>query len=110
VSTENTTQRDPQVGDGATISYWSDKDAATVVQVLRFMTGQRAGQVRGVVVQRDNWTVISGNEGDGSAEYTYAPNPDADRRTFLVNKHGRFTAGGVRLFVGTRRRYQDPSF
>ena len=103
-------QPEPQVGDAATVCMWSDRHPATVVEVLRFKTGKRAGQVRAVVIQEDDWKVIKGGEHDGSAEYEYTPNPDARRDTFLVDSRGRYGSEGRRLALGRRERYYDPSF
>lgn len=105
-------QPEPEVGQGATICMWSDRHPATVVAVLRFKTGPKTGQVRGVEVTGDSWKIVKGSEQDGSAQYTYTSNPDAPRRTFLVDQHGRYVekGGGDRLSLGGRDRHYDPSF
>jgi hypothetical protein len=100
-----------QPGHPATICMWTDRDPATVVEVLRFKSGDRKGQVRGVVVTMDHWKVVSGSESDGSAEYEYTSRPEGDRLTFLMTKKGLVRQGSRdRLSLGSRRRYFDPSF
>lgn len=104
-------QPEPQVGDAATICMYSDRKPATVVEVLRFKTGTRAGQVRAVVVQIDWWRVVSGSEGDGSAQYEYAADPNGYRYTFRADKRGRYASkAGDKLALGRRERYWDPHF
>jgi hypothetical protein len=105
------TQQEPTVGMAATIRMWADSDAATVVEVLRFKSGPRAGQVKGVVVQKDIATSIGGDGTVKAQEYTYAPNPEAPRLVFHLNNLGRYRGrSGDALGLGTRRTYREPSF
>ena len=104
---------EPTVGMPATICMWSDRHPATVVEVLRFKSGARKGQVRGVIVTEDSYKVVSGSEQDGSARYEYTSNPESpNRATFLVNQRGQYVCkgGGDKLALGSRERYYDPSF
>lgn len=105
-------QREPEVGMPATICHWSDREPATVVEVLRFKSGAKVGQVRGVVVTRDTWTVVKGSEYDGSAQYEYESKPYGTKITFLVNARGQYVrkGGSDKLALGSRERYSDPSF
>lgn len=105
-------QPEPKVGDGATVCMWSDRNPATITEVLRFKSGEREGQIRGVVVKADNWKVVSGSEHDGSAQYEYQSNDAARGVTFLVNQRGQYVqkGGGDKLRIGHRERYYDPSF
>lgn len=111
-----TPQPKVEVGEGATICHWSDRSPATVVEVLRFKSGARKGQVRGVVTQPDSYRLTSGSEQDGSAQYEYSRNPDAPRSTWLYSeRYRRFTKQGAgstgpRLAIGQRDRYYDPHF
>lgn len=98
-----------QPGHPATVCMWTDRDPATVVEVLRFKSGARKGQVRGLVVTMDHWVVVKGSEHDGSAEYAYTSRPEGPRVTFLLTKRG-LVGKGDRLSIGSRRRYYDPSF
>lgn len=108
--TQNVT---PEVGMGATYAIGSDRYACTIVEVLRFKSGARRGQIRGVVAQDDRAILISGSEHDGSAQYRYEPQTDVPRETFLWNpQRERFVlqGGGRALGLGHRSFYRDPSF
>ena len=103
---------EPEVGMGATVLMWSDRHAATVVEVLRYKSGALAGKVRAIVVQEDRSTVVSGSAHDGSAVYEHTANPFSARETFYRNKAGQFAlkCGNAKLAIGFRETYQDPSF
>lgn len=104
----------PEVGMGATYAVGSDRYVCTIVEVLRFKSGDRKGQIRGVVAQDDDVRVVSGSEQDGSATYEYMQNPQATKDTYLWNaRTGRFVLKGssyVRLGLGHRSYHRDPSF
>lgn len=70
----------PQVGDGATLVLWSDRQAYTVIEVKKSC----------VVVSRDNQPV----------------NP---RKAYL-RKDGNYYLGGHLLKIGFREEYYDPHF
>jgi hypothetical protein len=95
----------PQVGDGATWSPWTDSYAATVIAVSK--SGKQ------ITIQDDQSVIVSGSAQDGSAKYEYRPNPRGPVRKATRRQDGKFrlvgwTAGG---YVGPgRRAYQDPSF
>lgn len=101
-----------EVGMGATVIMWSDRHAATIVEVLK----TAKGKIKGVVIQRDSYKVISGTTMDGSAEYEYTPDTDAYKSTYTLRKNGTFVAegdemnGGQKILIGTREKYRDPSF
>ena len=84
----------------------------SVEEVLRFKSGAKAGQVRGVVITEDTAKVVSGSTHDGSARYEYTSNPEGPRATYLVNQRGQYVAkgGGFKLALGSRETYRDPSF
>lgn len=105
-------QQEPEVGMPATVCMWSDRSPATVVEVLRFKTGPKAGQVKGVVITGDSSKLVKGSEQDGSARYEYTSNPDSPyRATYLVNRRGQYVkrGGGDKLALGYRERYYDPT-
>lgn len=105
------TSRDPEVGDGATILYWSDRAPATIVEVIRFKTGTRKGEVKAVVVQADKATRTDSNGMSDAQTYEYERIPDAPKRTFTKRKNGQFSdKGGTGLAVGYREKYYDYSF
>lgn len=97
---------EPEVGMGATILMWSDRYAATVVEVRRFKSGQRAGQVAAVKVQEDKATRTDGHGMSDSQSYSYEPAPDGPVREFKVSRDGRFKG----LLVGKRDHHHDYSF
>lgn len=103
----------PVVGMGATVTYWSDRCPATVIAVRLFGSGPRKGQPREIDIQLDNWTVVSGNEGNGSAVYEYSRNTSAPVLTFRVNLRGRWLQKGLSgrgggLALNIRQRHYDP--
>lgn len=104
----------PEVGMGATYAVGSDRYACTIVEVLYFKSGERKGQIRGVVAQDDTARVVSGSEQDGSARYECTPNTGAGRDVYLWNERtARYVLKGssyVRLGLGHRTPYRDPSF
>jgi len=95
----------PQVGDGATWSPWSDCYAATVIAVSK--SGNQ------ITIQDDTSVVVSGSVQDGSAVYENRPNPNGRVSKATRRKDGKFrlvgwTQGG-RVGPG-RSTYQDPHF
>ena len=93
----------PEVGDGATICVGSDRYPATIVEI------KKNGRV---VIQEDNYKLISGTEQDGSAKYEYTSNPDGDKYTCYNGKRGWCVWGNKYkcIALGNRRRYNDPHF
>lgn len=101
----------PHVGMGVSFLYGTDTNPGTIFEVQKFKTGPRTGQIRRIGVREDNWTVVSGSEHDGSAQYEYESDENAPLVWFSKNKDGRWVSPkGQKLSVGTRRRYRDPSF
>jgi hypothetical protein len=105
----------PEIGQGATTLGYSDRHAASVVEVLK------GGEL--IAVQRDHAKVVKGSAHDGSAEYEYEPNPDGPIYWFRRGKDGRWEhvyknpesgrwkkSGGNGLILGMRREYYDPHF
>lgn len=101
----------PAVGMGATRLGWSDRHPYTVIEVLLFKSGAKAGQVRAVCVQEDNATRTDKNGMSDSQSYEYTPNPDAPVEVYRACKGGVFKdAKGSRLMIGKRSKYYDYSF
>lgn len=123
-------QPEPTVGMAVTMLAWTDRHAGTIVAVET----DKNGTVY-VHATRDAYTVTSGSEADGSAEYTYTPNPDGGRYTFRREADGKWTEvvrkalawddegnvtkrsprwsvsrNGYGLRIGAREVYRDPSF
>jgi hypothetical protein len=102
---------EPEVGMGATILMWSDRHAATIVEVVRYKTGQRAGEVKGVWIQADTATRTDSNGMSDAQSYTYAPNADAPRVYARRTAQGGYVlSSGSRLGIGYRENYYDYSF
>jgi hypothetical protein len=102
---------EPTAGMGATYLAWSDRYAYTVVDVMRFKSGPKAGQVKSVIATRDIATRTDLNGRSESQSYEYETNPNAKREVFTLRKSGRFQAsGGGVLAIGARREYYDYSF
>jgi hypothetical protein len=74
----------PSVGDGATLLHYSDRHAATVVEV------QTSGKSIIVAVQRDEATRIDKNDMSESQTYRFERNPDGPITFFRRNKYGRW--------------------
>ncbi len=100
----------PQVGDGATVCYYTDRHAATVIAVKTFKSGARAGQVREVTVQMDRATRTDDLGMSDCQSYSYERDPNGSTATFKVNKQGRFGTPGSSLAIGYREEYYDYSF
>jgi len=94
---------EPIVGMGASIGFGLDSDPYTVIEIKT---------PSHIVIQADEWHITSGNEGDGSARYEYAPNPSAQRQDVTFRRDGQWKLAGGSTYVslGGRRRYRDPSF
>jgi hypothetical protein len=105
---------DIQIGDGATLLMWSDRHAYTIIEVERYVTGARIGEIKAVVAQQDKATRLDGLGMSDSQSYTYQPNPNAEKERFTLRKDGRFRkVGSVNssvLAIGERREYYDYSF
>ena len=98
----------PKVGEGATILGWTDRHAATVIEV------SKSGKA--VSVQRDTQNRIDKNGMSDMQEYECTPNPNGCRQTFTLRANGAWVEkgqpmrGGARLSIGERRPYFDFSF
>ena len=98
-------QPEPKVGDGATILFWTDRIAGTIIE---------ASPTR-IVVQEDhaekNFTGMT-----DSQSYTYSPDPNGATYVFTLRKNGRWVRAGddlhrgQRVSIGHRSKYYDYSF
>jgi len=111
---------EPVAGMGATILLHSDRHACTIVEVQR----DKNGTIR-ICVQRDTSKVTSGSAHDGSADYTYTPNPKGAKEWYQrkpvdvrwrevhfneATNRWKFDSGSHGLRLGEREEYYDPSF
>lgn len=102
--------QEPQVGDGVTYLHWSDRSPGTITGITRFKTGARKGEVKGIIVQGDEWERVSGSAHDGSLEVKFLVNLRKGGAEFKLNKKGRFERNGTALALGGRDYYYDPHF
>jgi len=97
---------EPEIGMGATVCWYTDRTACTIVDIKRFKTGKRKGQISAVLVQRDK-AIRTDNNGMSDAQtYRYERCPDARISEFKVKKDGSFG----NLSIGHRSHYHDFSF
>lgn len=94
----------PEVGAPATMVVGSDRYPATVVDVLTFKTGKKAGELRAVIVQWDSYKAVGGVWPD--LEYEFDRNFDG--RITQINTDAKGRLRGV--YIGRRDRYNDPHF
>ena len=98
----------PTIGMGATILGWTDRHAATVVEV------SKSG--RAVTVQKDKATRTDNLGMSDCQSYSYSPNPEGSKQTFTLRKNGRWVhegsamGSGSTLSLGHRNHYYDYSF
>src|SRR5271157_1703405 len=94
----------PEVGMGATIIMYSDKHAATIIDV--HPNGKR------IVIQEDIATRTDINGMSDSQTYTYAPNSDGEKHVVSLRKDGtwRISRSKTQIGIGYRREYYDYSF
>lgn len=106
----------PAVGDGATILSWTDRQPATVVEVLT------VGKAQIVATREDGWKRTDSNGLSEIQTYEYTPDPNGYLQHWKLKASGWVNVrknpstgrwvetknGGV--FFGRREKYEDPSF
>lgn len=113
----------PEVGMGATVSFYSDRHAGTIVEVSK--NGKR------IVVQEDKATLVNhfqSGEPDalqfspggffghtsGQQRYTYEPDPTGKMYVATLRKDHRWRVrdadGGMHVHVGRRSHHYDYNF
>ena len=102
---------EPEIGMPATYSIGSDDYPYTVIGVKRF----KNGEVQSIQLQQDTEILVSGSTEDGSAQFTYEPNPNghvivAKPWTSNGYKYWKVVNGSAIIYLGQRRYYRDPSF
>lgn len=99
----------PEVGDGVTFLYWSDRKPGTVVEVVRFKSGARKGEVKGIKVQEDHVELISGSQHTGDEKYEITPDTNAPVLTYNLRggKYIQVGSDGMKLVLGGRDYHQD---
>jgi hypothetical protein len=102
----------PEVGMGATLLGWTDRNATVIAWDGKILT-----------VQADLYTRTDKNGFSECQEYDYTPNPEGVISYFKQNKKGMWRevsknaetgrwneTGGSGLIIGRREKYWDPSF
>ena len=94
----------PVVGLGATISGYTDRYAATIIEV--------SANGKKIVVQEDAAKRVDSNGMSESQIYEFSRNPNGRVRKFYLNKSNRWqeSKGTARLTVGHRNAYHDFTF
>jgi hypothetical protein len=97
----------PEVGMAATVIYWTDRAAATIVEV--------SPNGRTVKVTHDKATRTDTNGMSESQEYDYETDWLGPRTAYTLRKNGRWvrrgdSMNGQGLAIGYRRTYHDYSF
>lgn len=98
----------PEVGMGATILMYSDRDAATIVTIsdTRKLIG----------VQRDKFVRTDENGMSEDQTYEFTPNPAAHIEYFTLRHNGQWIRqgetlrNGLAILLGRRDKYRDFSF
>ena len=98
----------PEKGMGCTMLMWSDRHAATIIDVSK--TG------KSITVQRDKATRTDECGMSDAQSYSYEADPDGSTQVFTLRKNGRWVRkddgmkSGTGLLIGARREYHDYSF
>ena len=93
--------RRPQVGEGATLYWWSDRDPYTIIKV--------SASGKTFWMQEDNYKRTDNYGMSDVQDYEYSPNPNGQIRQVRLTVNG-WQSNGQYVAVGHRRRYYDYSF
>lgn len=114
---ETRPDRSPELGMGATILKYTERAAATVIEITTFKSGARKGLPKEVLVQYDDFVILDGDESDGSARYSYSSNPENRTVAFVMASKGKLAGNWVEkglggrgwlLLLGQRERRRNP--
>ena len=115
---EQATPKTPEVGIGATLLYYTDRTACTIIEV----------SPRQIILQEDICTRNDGNPVMCDVQsYSYAPNPEGRKyvaklrhrggrefwETYVSKERrnqGNAPVSGVVVFIGDRNHYYDYGF
>ena len=107
----------PNIGDGATILSWTDRDPATVIDV------EEKGQYVYVTTQDDDYRRVDNNGISEQQSYLFVPDPKGAIRHWRINRRGeidrvvinsetgrwnKWGSGGI--YFGRRAKFHDFSF
>lgn len=90
------------VGMGATINYFSDSVATTIIQI----EGKR------IILQRDKATRIDDNGFSDAQEYSYQQDPEGETYIASLRKDGtyRLVKSNSKITIGVRKEFYDYTF
>lgn len=96
----------PTVGMGCTVCLFSDRHAATVIEI-----GKKAGRPY-IIVQRDKATRADNHGMSDCQSYTYEPDPNGTKQIFTLRKNGAWkeSKGSNGLCLGVRDEHYDFGF
>jgi len=106
----------PEVGMGATMLSWTDRNPGTIIEVFK------KGKTQYVKIQADDYRRIDNNGLSDCQDYEYNVDPEGHVRAYRVGKNGRWEACGINpetgryvkrcggLIIGEREKYHDFSF
>ena len=97
----------PEVGMGATMISWTDRQPATIIEVSK--SGKK------ITIQTDIATRTDDNGMSDAQSYTFEPNPNGYTEEYSLRKNGRWVRvgddlNGSSLLIGYREEYYDYSF
>lgn len=98
---------EPKVGMGATMVFWTDRHAYTIIDV--------SPDLKTIKVQRDRATRIDKNGMSECQNYLYNQDCAGDIQVATLRKNGRYvlkgdSMKGTYVAIGHRREYYDYSF
>ncbi len=104
---------EPEVGMGATIIYWSDREPATITEVSK--------DFKKVWIVQDDAKRTDSNGASEDQRYEYTSKPRFTEEgedtaiLYTLRKNGRYvrkgdTMNGNSILIGRRRKYHDYSF
>lgn len=96
----NPHQPEPKVGDGATITRWTDRTAGTIIKITKCT----------IVVREDKAERTDKNGMSEVQEYAYTADPEGRVYTFRKTKRGWRCVEGHGLGIGYRKAYHDYTF
>lgn len=103
---DNSQGKTPEVGDGATVLFWTDRHAATIIDVVLFKSGPNKGKPRVITVQEDKAIRLDSYGMSDAQDYRYERDENGTKRTFTAKRDGSFKG----LLIGVRKHYYDYSF
>lgn len=100
---EKNAEPKPEVGMGATIVMWTDRHAATVIEV------SKSGKT--IRIREDHAERTDKNGRSDAQSWSFTPNENGRTYTVRLTKRGwKVSGGGPSVVLGVRSEYYDFSF